>query len=401
MGSSSPAGRGAILLEAVAGDVVRRLEGCVTDVPFVDLRAQGRELHDEFSEVFESVLARAAYTMGPECGEFESAFAEFCGARYCSGVSTGTDAVRLALQAAGVKAGDEVIVPVNTFIATAEAVSHIGARPVFVDCLAETANIDPAGVSEAITSRTVAILPVHLYGQPADMESIWRIAAEHGLAVVEDACQAHGALFQGRPCGSLGATAAFSFYPGKNLGALGDGGAVTTGSEEADRTVRLLRNHGELTKSVHEDVGYCNRLHNLQAGFLSKKLPHLAGWNAARREAAARYDRAFEGHETIKPIGMRDDVEPVYHLYVVQVLERDAVRQKLGDAGVQSGIHYPVPLHLTPAYAGLGYGPGDFPVAEAMAQRILSLPMYPQLALELQEYVVERLFAAVAEAGAA
>jgi dTDP-4-amino-4,6-dideoxygalactose transaminase len=373
----------------------------VTDVPFVDLRAQGRELHGEFSEVFESILTRAAYTMGPELSEFEAMFAAFCEVPHCAGVSTGTDAVRLALQAAGVKPGDEVIVPVNTFIATAEAVSHCGATPVFVDCLPDTANIDPSRVGEAVTPRTVAILPVHLYGQPADMESIGRIAGERGLAVVEDACQAHGARFQGRPCGSMGLTAAFSFYPGKNLGALGDGGAVTTSSDQAGRTVRLLRNHGELTKSVHEAVGYCNRLHNLQAGFLAKKLPHLAGWNEARRSAAARYDAAIEGHEALKSVAQRDDVESVFHLYVIQAPARDAVREKLAADGVQSGIHYPVPLHLTPAYAGLGYGRGDFPVAEAMADRILSLPMFPQLTAGQQEYVVERLFAALAEVDAA
>ena len=237
--------------------------------------------------------------------------------------------MRLALQAAGVKPGDEVIVPVNTFIATAEAVSHCGATPVFVDCLPDTANIDPARIGEAVTPRTAAILPVHLYGQPADMESVARIAEQRGLAVVEDACQAHGARFQGKPCGSMGIAAAFSFYPGKNLGALGDGGAVLTSDAAVDRTVRLLRNHGELAKSVHEVVGYCNRLHNLQAGFLLAKLPHLSAWNAARRRVAARYDAALEGHKALKNVAIRDDVEPVYHLYVVQVDDRDAVRETL------------------------------------------------------------------------
>jgi dTDP-4-amino-4,6-dideoxygalactose transaminase len=372
----------------------------VTGVPFVDLKAQARELHDELSGVFESVLSRAAFTLGPECAEFEAAFAAFCGADHCAGVGTGTAAVRLALQAAGVKPGDEVVVPVNTFIASAEAVSHIGATPVFVDCLPGTANIDPARVAEAITPRTVGILPVHLYGQPADMESIGRIAGEHGLAVVEDACQAHGALFQGKPCGSMGLTAAFSFYPGKNLGALGDGGAVTTSSEQADRMVRLLRNHGELTKSVHEAVGYCDRLHNLQAGFLLRKLPRLAAWNQARREAAARYGAALAGHPTVRPVAQRDDVVSVYHLYVVQTPGRDAVRQRLAEAGVQSGVHYPAPLHLTPAYAHLGYGPGDFPVAEAMAPRILSLPLYPQITPEQQDRVLEHLLAAAREVAA-
>jgi len=366
------------------------------DVPFVDLRAQARELHDEYCEVFESVLSRAAYTMGPECAAFEAAFAEYCGASFCAGVSSGTDAVRLALQATGVGPGDEVIVPVNTFIASAEAVSHCGATPVFVDCLATTANLDPSRIEEAVTPRTKVILPVHLYGQPADMDGIGAVAARRGLAVVEDACQAHGAAYKGRPCGSLGVTAAFSFYPGKNLGALGDGGAVLTSSSQAFDTVQLLRNHGERAKSVHEVVGYCDRLHNLQAGFLLRKLARLDAWNAARRAAAARYDSFLSTEEGVKAVAICDDVEAVYHLYVVQVDERDAVREKLMADGIESGIHYPVPLHLQPAYRGLGYGPGDFPVAEAMASRLLSLPMYPEISHEQIEFVADRLRAAVA-----
>ena len=373
----------------------------MTPVPFVDLRAQATELHDEFYAVFESVTSRAAYTMGPECAAFEDAFASFCGVSHCAGVSSGTDAVRLALQAAGVKPGDDVIVPVNTFIATAEAVSHCGATPVFVDCLPDTANIDPGKIEAALTERTRAIVPVHLYGQPADMDQILELAARHGLAVVEDACQAHGALYKGRPCGSMGVAAAFSFYPGKNLGALGDGGAVTTNSDEAFATVKLLRNHGEFPKSVHSAVGYCNRLHNLQAGFLAAKLPHLPAWNAARRRAAARYDELIagaqqrSGGQTLTPVASRDDVEHVYHLYVVQVDERDAVRAKLEADGIQSGIHYPTPLHLTPAYARLGYARGDFPVAEAMAPRLLSLPMFPQITDEQIDHVVARLGSAM------
>ena len=372
-----------------------------TDVPFVDLRAQSRELNDEFHEVLKSVLARASFTMGPELAEFEAAFAAFCGAGFCAGVSSGTDAVHLALQAASVGPGDEVIVPVNTFMASAEAVSHCGATPVFADCLSGTANLDPSRLAEAITSRTVAILPVHLYGQPADMESICRIAADRGLTVVEDACQAHGAAFQGQPCGSIGLTAAFSFYPGKNLGALGDGGAVVTSSAAADHAVRLLRNHGEEAKSVHEVVGYCSRLHNLQAGFLLAKLPHLTEWNNARRVAAGRYDELLASVDGVAPLETRDDVRHVYHLYVVQVENRDAVRERLGAEGVQTGIHYPAPLHLQPAYKGLGYGPGDFPAAEVLTPRILSLPMFPQITVEQQEYVVERLAAAAAGGAAA
>jgi len=373
----------------------------VIHVPFVDLRAQSRELHDELHEVFESVTSRAAYTMGPELGEFEAAFASFCGAGFCAGVSSGTDAVRLALQAAGVGPGDEVIVPVNTFMASAEAVSHCGATPAFVDCLAGTANLDPSLLEGAITPRTKAILPVHLYGQPADIDAIGGVAARHGLAVVEDACQAHGAVYKGRPCGSLGVTAAFSFYPGKNLGALGDGGAVVTSDVAGDRMVRLLRNHGEETKSVHEAIGYCNRLHNLQAGFLLTKLTHLKEWNNARRAAALRYDELLTAVSGATPLECRGDVQHVYHLYVVQVEGRDAVRGQLGAEGVQTGIHYPVPLHLQPAYKHLGYGPGDFPVAEAMAARILSLPMFPGITPQQQEYVAEQLAAAIAGGAAA
>jgi dTDP-4-amino-4,6-dideoxygalactose transaminase len=367
------------------------------EVLFVDLRAQGRDLRDELADVFESVLSRVAFTMGPECDAFEAAFADYCGAGFCAGVSSGTDAVRLALQAAGVGPADEVIVPVNTFIATAEAVSHSGAKPVFVDCLAGTANLDASRVAEAITPRTKVILPVHLYGQPADMESVGHVAADHGVAVVEDACQAHGARYRGKPVGSFGVTAAFSFYPGKNLGALGDGGAVVTSSREAFEAVCLLRNHGEREKSVHEVVGYCNRLHNLQAGMLFVKLAHLTDWNNARIVAARRYDELLASVDGVAPLATRDDVRHVYHLYVVQVDNRDAVRERLGAEGVQTGIHYPVPLHMQPAYKGLGYGPGDFPVAEAMAPRLLSLPMFPGITPQQQEYVVERLAAATAE----
>jgi dTDP-4-amino-4,6-dideoxygalactose transaminase len=365
-------------------------------VPFVDLKTQGGDLLGELDAVFRSVVERAAYTLGPEVERFESAFAQVCGCTRAVGVSSGTDALELAYLAVGVRPGDEVIVPANTFIATAEAASHIGATPVFVDCLPETANIDPAKIVAACTEKTKAIVPVHLYGQPADMESILRSAAGRGIAVVEDACQAHGATYHGRPTGSMGDAAAFSFYPGKNLGALGDGGAVTTNDPGIADEVALLRNHGQSDKYTHAVIGYCDRLHNLQAAFLSVKLPHLADANAARREAAARYDELLAGIAGVEPIGRRDDVEHVYHLYVVQVDDRDAVRAALDAAGVGTGIHYPVPLHLTPAYRHLGYEMGDFPVAEGMAGRILSLPMHPYLSPEQIEHVVEVLASAVA-----
>jgi dTDP-4-amino-4,6-dideoxygalactose transaminase len=375
----------------------------VTIVPFVDLRAQARDLHDEFHEVFESVTSRAAYTMGPELKEFEAAFAAFCGCECAVGVSSGTDAVKLALLGANVRPGDEVFVPANTFIATAEAVSHVGAVPVFVDCLEETALMDAAALEAAAAEHegsATAVIPVHLYGQPCDMDAIQEVADRHGLAVVEDACQAHGATYKGRPCGSMGVTAAFSFYPGKNLGALGDGGAVTTNSAELAERLRLLRNHGQADKYTHTLIGYCDRLHNLQAALLSVKLARLAGWNEARRAAAERYARTLQAIAGVRPIGRSDDATPVFHLYVVRLLGRsaafrDAVRERLVEAGVESGIHYPVPLHLQPAYAHLGYRPGDFPVAERLAAEILSLPMFPEITEEQQDHVASALAAAL------
>jgi dTDP-4-amino-4,6-dideoxygalactose transaminase len=372
-------------------------------VPFVDLKAQARELHDEFHEVFESVTSRAAYTLGPELERFEAAFAALCGCEHAVGVSSGTDAVKLALLCANVGPGDEVFVPANTFIATAEAVSHIGAVPVFVDCLEETALMDPAALEAAAAQHegiATAVIPVHLYGQPCDMDAIQEVADRHGLAVVEDACQAHGALYKGRPCGSLGVAAAFSFYPGKNLGALGDGGAVTTGSAELAERLRLLRNHGQADKYTHTLIGYCDRLHNLQAALLNVKLARLAGWNEARRAAAHRYSGTLQAIAGVRPIGTSDDAIPVFHLYVVRLLGRDtafrdAVRERLAAAGVESGIHYPVPLHLQPAYARLVHRPDDFPVAERLAAEILSLPMFPEITGEQQDHVVSALAAAL------
>ena len=311
------------------------------------------------------------------------------------GVSSGTDALKLAYLAAGVAPGDEVIVPVNTFIATAEAVSHVGARPVFVDCLESTANIDPSLLESAITDQTRAIAPVHLYGQPADMDAVLSIAARHGIPVIEDACQSHGARYRGRRTGSMGLAAAFSFYPGKNLGALGDGGMVVTNDAEVAEKIRLLRNHGQEDKYTHRVGGYCDRLHNLQAAFLSAKLPHLDEWNDARRAAATRYDELLADVAGVQLLSTLADVVHVHHLYVVLVDARDRVRDELAAAGVDTGIHYPVPLHLTPAYSWLGYAKGDFPIAEALAQRSVSLPMHPYLSDAQIEYVAEQLVRAV------
>jgi dTDP-4-amino-4,6-dideoxygalactose transaminase len=365
-------------------------------VPFVDLKIQAAQLRAEFNAAFSSVLERAAYTMGPELVRFEDQFAALCGCDHCVGVSSGTDAVKLALLAAGVRPGDDVIVPANTFIATAEAVSHIGAKPVFVDCLEGTGLLDPAAVGAAVTPRTTAVIPVHLYGQTVDMDALGEVASRHGLAIVEDACQAHGAKYRGRPAGSFGVTAAFSFYPGKNLGGLGDGGAVTTSDRAAADLVRLYRNHGQEDKYTHRVPGYCDRLHNLQAALLLVKLPRLTAWNEARRAAATDYDAALAGRDDVTLAELGGGSEVVYHLYVVMVGERDRVRARLEELGVESGVHYPVPLHLQPAYASLRYSPGDFPVAERRAERILSLPMFPEITPEQRAYVVSCLDAALA-----
>ncbi len=366
-------------------------------VPFVDLKTQGDQLLPQYQQALASIVGRAAYVMGQELKDFEAAFAAYCASAHAVGVSSGTDALVLAYKAVGIGPGDEVILPANTFMATAEAVSHAGGTPVVVDVLADTANIDPAAIEAAVTPRTKAIVPVHLFGQPADMDAIAAIAKKHGVVVVEDACQAHGATYKGRVAGSLSDIAAFSFYPGKNLGALGDAGAVTTSDAELAEAVRVLRNHGEKTKSNHTVVGYCARLDNLQAAFLQIKLQYLPEWNKARRAAAKHYDSLLAeiarsgGAPLATPVAERPDVEAVYHLYVVQVDERDAVRAKLDEAGIGTGIHYPVPMHLHEAYAHLGYKRGAFPVAESMADSMLSLPMFPEISEGQIDYVVEQL----------
>ena len=365
-------------------------------VPFVDLKAQARSLRGDYERVLGSILESGAYTLGPELRQFEHEFADFCETRHCVGVSSGTDALKLALACVGVGPGDEVIVPVNTFFATAEAVSRVGARPVFVDCLPTTAGIDPVAAGAAVSPRTRTIVPVHLFGQPADMDPLLALARRHGLAIVEDACQAHGARYKGRRVGGLGVAAAFSFYPAKNLGALGDGGAVVSQDRELVEKVVLFRNHGASDKYTHELVGYCDRLHNLQAGFLAAKLRHLDDWNRARRAAAARYDELLESLAAVTALRTREDVEHVYHLYVVETDHREAVAERLKNDGVDTGIHYPVPLHLQPAYARLGHAVGEFPVAERLAGRMLSLPMFPEITAAQQEYVVDRLAAATA-----
>jgi dTDP-4-amino-4,6-dideoxygalactose transaminase len=368
-------------------------------VPFVDLQAQYREIKAEVDAAIARVLESAAFVLGREVEAFEAAFAEYTGARHCVGVSNGTAAVQLALMACGIGAGDEVIVPANTFFATAEAVSTAGATPVFVDADPVSYTIDPTKIEAAITERTRAIIPVHLYGQAADLEPISELAARHNLFVIEDAAQAHGSLYRGRRVGALGRAGCFSFYPGKNLGAYGEGGAVTTNDADVARRVRLLRDHGSERKYHHEIIGYNFRLEGIQGAVLGVKLRHLDRWNELRRAHAARYDELLRGMPLQLPREM-EYARHVYHLYVVQAEARDSLQQTLSAAGVQTGIHYPIPVHLQRAYAALPYKRGDFPEAEEQAARILSLPMYPELRDEQLMRVAEAIQQAVASRAA-
>ncbi|TFD84559.1 DegT/DnrJ/EryC1/StrS family aminotransferase [Cryobacterium lactosi] len=360
-------------------------------VPFLDLVAQQAEIADEVLPVWQAQFTSAAFVGGAEVAAFEREYAAYIGTKHCVGVANGTDAVELALRAVGVRPGDEVIIPVNTFIATAEAATRLGAIPVFVDVDEQYLLIDPAAVAAAVTTRTRAIVPVHLYGQTAPMEELIPIANRHGLAMVEDAAQSQGATSTLGRAGSLGRVAATSFYPGKNLGAAGDAGAVLTDDPAVAEFVRNFGAHGSSVKYVHDRAGVNSRLDAVQAAVLRAKLRRLDRWNAARRAAAARYAQMLADVSGVRVPASRPGNEDVWHLYVVQVAERDRVLAELGDAGVGAAIHYPTPLHLTAAYAGLGYQEGQFPVAEAAAQRILSLPMYPHLTMEQQRFVVDSL----------
>ena len=357
-------------------------------VRLVDLAAQHRSLEAALKETFNRILENASFVMGPEIERFEKAFASYLGVAHCITVNSGTSALELVLQALGVHPGDEVITVPNTFIATAEAISAAGARPVFVDIDPFSYTMDPVLVEQAITPRTKAILPVHLYGQPADMDALLEIANRHSLAVVEDACQAHGAEYKGRKTGSMGVAACFSFYPSKNLGCCGEGGAVTTNDAELAQRVRMLRDHGAARKYQHDFPGHNFRLEELQGGILAAKLPHLDHWNEKRRALAASYNERFKGSNVITPNEM-PYARHVYHLYVIQVEDREALRQTLAAQDIETGVHYPIPLHLQRAYRNLGYREGDFPVSEHLAQHILSLPMYSELPMENVEFVAK------------
>jgi dTDP-4-amino-4,6-dideoxygalactose transaminase len=364
-------------------------------IPFVDLKAQYASLRPDMDEAIAHVLNRAAFILGPEHDQFESAFASYIGVKHAMGVCSGTDAIAMALKACGIGPGDEVITAANTYIATCEAISSAGADIKWVDADPHTYNLDAAALERAITPRTKALLPVHLYGQPAEMDPIMALARRHGLKVIEDCAQAHGATYRGRKVGTFGDAACFSFYPGKNLGAYGDGGAVLTNDDGVADTVRLLRNHGQREKYVHLIEGQCHRLDNLQAAVLAVKLPKLDAWNEGRRRAAAAYTERLAGDAAIVPPYVAPHVESVFHLYVVQIPNRDRVQAALKTMGVETGIHYPIPLHEQPAYRRLGHRPEDFPVSHRLGGVILSLPMFPELTIDQIDRVVSSLKQAV------
>jgi len=365
-------------------------------VPYADLKAQYAGLRQQILAALDRVGSKAAFILGEEVEEFEREFAAYCGVQYCVAVNSGTSALHLALLAAGVKAGDEVITTPNTFIATAEAISYTGAKPVFVDIDPRTANIDPAKIAAAVTPRTRAIVPVHLYGLAAEMDAILEVAAQHHLAVIEDACQAHGARYHGKRVGSIGNAAAFSFYPSKNLGAYGEGGALTTNDATLAARARTLRSHGESRRYIHDAIGYNYRMDGFQGAVLRVKLPHLEQWNARRRHLAEIYRRTLAGARVKLQEGGASS-ERVDHLFVVYVTDRDAVRARLEERGVQTGLHYPVPIHLQQPYQALGYQRADLPEAESACEQVISMPLYPEMTDEQAVYAAQALRAIVGE----
>ena len=356
------------------------------DVPYFDLRAQYAELRGEILAALDGVCRNASFCLGEEVSAFEREFAAYCEVRHCVAVNSGTSALHLALLAIGVGPGDEVVTTPNTFIATAEAISYTGATPVFADIDPATGNVDPQKLDAAITPRTKAIVPVHLYGRPAAMEALTAIARRHNLAVIEDACQAHGALHRGRRVGSLGRAAAFSFYPPKNLGAYGEGGALVTSDEAIAKFAVAMRDHGQARRYYHESIGYNYRMDGFQGAVLRIKLRRLGQWTARRRELARLYRRQLSTARLEMPSDDPED-ESVYHLMVIYVDRRDEVREQLKARGVHTAIHYPVPIHLQKAYGHLGYAAGSFPATERACARALSLPFFPEITDKQVEYV--------------
>ncbi len=362
-------------------------------VPMNDLKAQYETLRDEIAAAMSEVIDGCSFILGPQVERFEKAFAAYCGVAHCVGTSNGTDALKLALLALGIGPGDEVITTPHTFAATAEAVVEVGATPVFADVDPATMNLAAGQVARRMTPRTRAVIPVHLYGQMAAMDELCGLAAAHGLRVIEDAAQAHGARYRGKRAGAYGDLACFSFYPGKNLGAYGDAGGITGNDPAVMQRLRELRNHGQdpRAKFRYKELGYNHRMDGLQGAVLGVKLRHLEDWNARRRQIAARYAAGLAGVAPVQTPYVAEHAEHVYHLYVIRVPDREALAGALAAAGVQTAVHYPQPLHLTPAFAPYGGGPGSLPVSERICTEILSLPMYP----EMTEAQIDQVIAAV------
>lgn len=354
-------------------------------IPFLELKEQHRRLDAELHAAINRVLESGWFALGPEVDAFEDAFASYLGAKHCVALNSGTAALHLSLLALGIEPGDEIITVPYTFIATVEAVTAVGAHPVLVDVDPVSYTMDPRQAEAAITPRTRAIIPVHLCGQSADMQELTRIAQARGLALIEDACQAHGAECQGQKVGTFGAAGCFSFYPSKNLGSCGEGGAVVTNDANLAERVRMLRNHGSLGKFDHVVPGFNFRMEALHGAILSAKLKHLDKWNEARRALARRYDTQLAGSAVTTPAEM-PYARHVYHLYMIQSEERDRLRAALAERGVETGLHYPTPVHLEEAYRSLGHKPGAFPVSERLARQSLSLPIYPELSAESVDY---------------
>lgn len=364
-------------------------------VPFLDLKTHHAPLREEFELAFDQVLDSGVFAGGPAVARFEAAFAAFCNCEYAVGLGSGTEAVWLALLACGVGPGDEVITVPSTFMATVEAITYTGATPVFVDVDEETYTMDASALAGALTKRTKAIVPVHLFGQMADMDPILRFAKDHRLIVIEDAAQAHGAEYKKHPAGSMGQIGCFSFYPGKNLGALGEAGAVVTNNPDLRDAMRTLRDHGQVQKYHHSMVGWNCRMDAIQGACLSIKLRHLERGNDLRRAHAQRYNDGFRNNVEVVTPAEADYSCHVYHVYPIRIKQRDEVLQQLERKGIGCGVHYPVPIHLQKAYSALGYGRGSFPVAEAIADEFLSLPLYPELRDEQIDYVIEAVTEAV------
>jgi dTDP-4-amino-4,6-dideoxygalactose transaminase len=365
-------------------------------VPFADLKAQYRAIQTEIDAAIHHILENSQFVLGPEVAAFESEFARYTGGAHAIGVNSGTSALHLAMLAAGIGPGDEVITVPFTFVATTAAIGYTGAKPVFVDIDPVSFTLDPSRIEAAITPRTKAIVPVHLYGQPADLDPILEVARRHNLIVIEDAAQAHGAEYKGRRVGSIGDLGCFSFYPGKNLGAYGEGGAVVTNNPEYARTIRMLRDWGAEKKYLHVLKGYNYRLEGMQGAILRVKLRYLEAWTEARRAHAARYDQWLAGSGVGTPQAM-DYARHVYHVYAVRSKQRESLQKALQDREVQTGIHYPIPIHLLPAYSELGHQRGDFPHSEQAADEVLSLPMFPELVPAQIEAVAEAVRAGVLE----